>query len=131
MPEIDKELNQRILDTRHALGQTQVKFAEALKLNAGYLASIELGNRRANDRIVKLISMTYGVNEEWLKSGNGAMFDDVDDLKQEQIIRNFKKLDSLLQDYLLKQLDILLEYQEKNRAKLTGAALVSGSIDSG
>jgi hypothetical protein len=57
--------------------------------------------------------MTYGVSEEWLKNGSGAMFDGVEDFKLEQIISNFKKLDGLLQDYVLKQLDLLLEYQEK------------------
>ncbi|MDR3302333.1 MAG: helix-turn-helix transcriptional regulator [Spirochaetaceae bacterium] len=115
MPTIDKELNKRILDSRHALALTQIKFAEGLKLNPGYLASIELGNRPVNDRIIKLISMAYGVNEEWLKTGAGTMFDKIEDFKLEQIIHNFKKLDGLLQDYLLKQLDLLLEYQEKNR----------------
>ncbi|GHV83358.1 hypothetical protein AGMMS50212_07130 [Spirochaetia bacterium] len=112
MVEIDQQINKRVFEARHTLGFTQAKFAAGLKINASYLASIELGNRRVNDRIIKIISMTYGVNEEWLKSGAGSMFDKIEDFKLEQIINNFKKLDGLLQDYLLKQLDLLLEYQD-------------------
>lgn len=113
MDVLDKEINKRILDSRRALGLTQAKFAARLKMNQSYIGAIELGNRRANDRIIRLVSMTYGVSEEWLKTGAGEMFDRIEDFKLEQIVQNFKKLDPLLQDYLLKQLDLLLDYQEK------------------
>jgi hypothetical protein len=35
------------------------------------MGAIELGTRRVNDRIIKIISMTFGVNESWLKSEIG------------------------------------------------------------
>jgi transcriptional regulator with XRE-family HTH domain len=109
----DREKNRRILDVRRALGLTQAKFAAGLMLNQSYIGAIELGNRRVNDRIIRLVSMTYGTSEKWLKTGAGEMFDRIEDLRLEQIVQNFKKLDPLLQDYLLKQLDLLLDYQEK------------------
>jgi len=56
---------------------------------------------------------TYGVNEKWLKTGKGVMFEKGRDFKLEEVISNFKKLDELLQDYVLKQIRLTLEYQEK------------------
>jgi hypothetical protein len=32
-------------------------------------------------------------------------------------MRNFEKLDDYLQEYVIKQLDMLLEWQERNKAK--------------
>jgi transcriptional regulator with XRE-family HTH domain len=105
----DLEINQRIAASRHALGLSQVKFAEKIKISSGYIASIEMGIRRVNDRIIKIISMTFGVNEAWLKSGQGAMFDDIEDFKLNQVMSIFRKLDPSFQDYVIKQLDMLLE----------------------
>lgn len=107
----DKTINQRIVVVRHALDLSQIKFAERIKISSGYLASIELGTRRVNDRIIKMIAMTCGANENWLKTGEGSMFDNVEDFKLNQVIATFKKLDPSFQDYLIKQLDILLELQ--------------------
>jgi hypothetical protein len=53
--------------------------------------------------------MTFGVNESWLKSGEGSMFDDIEDFKLNQVISTFRKLDPSYQDYVIKQLDILLD----------------------
>jgi hypothetical protein len=48
------------------------------------------------------------------------MFDQNLDSAVEGIVRNFKKLDGLLQDYVIKQLDLLVEYQEKKNGNGTG-----------
>jgi hypothetical protein len=66
-----------------------------------------------NDRLIKIISITYAVNEEWLKTGTGAMFDANRDPRLERIWQNFKKLDPLVQDYVMQHLDLLVTYQEK------------------
>jgi transcriptional regulator with XRE-family HTH domain len=90
---------------------SQVNFAEKIKISSGYMASIESGIRRVNDRIIKIISMTFGINEVWLKSGHGNMFDGAEDFKLEQVVSIFKKLDPSFQDYMIKQLNMLLELQ--------------------
>ena len=45
------------------------------------------------------------------------MFQEGRDFKLEEVVENFKKLDDLLQDYVLKQLRLTLEYQEKDKEK--------------
>jgi transcriptional regulator with XRE-family HTH domain len=90
---------------------SQAKFAEKIKISTSYMGSIEMGIRRVNDRLIKIISMTFGINETWLKSGQGKMFDDVEDFKLNQVVAIFKKLDLSFQDYVIKQLDMLMELQ--------------------
>jgi transcriptional regulator with XRE-family HTH domain len=107
----DEQINQRIVEARHALKLSQAKFAEKIKISNSYIGSIEMGIRRVNDRIIKIISMTFGVNEVWLKSGRGTMFDNIENFKLNQVIVIFKKLDPSFQDYVIKQLDDLLELQ--------------------
>jgi len=40
------------------------------------------------------------------------MFEKDRDFKLEEVIENFSKLDELLQDYVLKQIRLILEYQQ-------------------
>ena len=103
----------RIGELRRALGLTQQKFAENLKISQTNASALERNPRGIPDRTMKMICFTYGVNEKWLKTGKGEMFEKDRDFKLEEVISNFKKLDDLLQDYVLKQIRLALEYQEK------------------
>ena len=106
-------VGQRIGEIRKTLGLTQQKFAEDLKISRSLACALESNTRTIQDRIIKMICFTYGVNENWLKTGKGTMFDEGRDYKLEEVISNFKKLDELLQDYVLKQIRLALEYQDK------------------
>lgn len=105
------EINDRIKQVRKTLGLSQAKFAQAISISNGYIASIELGNRKVNDRIARLICSTYNVNESWLKSGVGEMFNLAPDKKTKQAIDVFKELKPDFQDYVLQQITKLLEIQ--------------------
>ena len=54
-------INERIKQLRLDLGLSQARFAQDISVSAGYIASIELGNRRVNDRIIKLICTQYNI----------------------------------------------------------------------
>ncbi|MDR2043133.1 MAG: helix-turn-helix transcriptional regulator [Clostridium sp.] len=56
-------INLRIKQIRKTLNLSQAKFAKEISISNGYIAGIELENRKVNDRIVKLICAMYGVNE--------------------------------------------------------------------
>jgi transcriptional regulator with XRE-family HTH domain len=112
LPKYDYGLNQRIIQVRKALGFTQKKFAEGIELSPSFQSGIEIKHRKVNDRLIRMIALTYGVSENWLRTGEGAMFETEKDLRLERIIRNFNKMDSLLQDYVMKYLDWLVEYYE-------------------
>jgi len=106
-------MNWRIGKVRKALGLSQQKFAENLNISQAYASALERNSRTIQDRFLKMICFTYGVNEKWLRTGKGDMFEKDRDFKLEEVISNFKKLDDLLQDYVLKQIRLALEYQEK------------------
>jgi len=112
---LDKKagINRRIGEIRKALGLTQQDFSEKLKISQAHASALERNSRTIHDRIIKMICLTYGVNETWLKTGKGDMFEKDRDFKLDEVISNFKKLDDLLQDYVLKQIRLALEYQEK------------------
>jgi transcriptional regulator with XRE-family HTH domain len=116
LSEYDRSLNQRIVEIRKALGYTQKKFAESLELSTSFLGGLESNHRKVNDRLIKMLSLAYGVSENWLRTGEGDMFSTEKDPKLERIIQNFNKMDPLLQDYVMKYLDWLVEYYE-NRPK--------------
>jgi transcriptional regulator with XRE-family HTH domain len=105
-------ISQRIKDIRKTLGLTQKDFANELKISQSHAGTMETGTRKAPERIIKMICFTYGVNEKWLKIGKGDVFEKNKDYKLEEVIDNFNKLDELLQDYVLKQIRLILEYQQ-------------------
>jgi transcriptional regulator with XRE-family HTH domain len=112
LPKYDYAVNRRVAQVRKALGFTQKKFAEGIELSPSFQSGIEINHRRVNDRLIRMIALTYGVSEDWLRTGEGAMFEMEKDLRLGRIIRNFNKMDNLLRDYVMKYLDWLVEYYE-------------------
>lgn len=56
-------IHERIREIRQALRLSQAKFAKDISISSGYVAGLELGNRKVNDRMIKLICTQYNVNE--------------------------------------------------------------------
>jgi len=98
----------RIRLLRQTLEISQVEFAKAIKISNGYIAELECEHRRVNDRIAHLISLTFGVNENWLKIGEGEMFFKTPDEKLQRMMNLFKELPPEFQDYMIKQTELLL-----------------------
>lgn len=106
-------INQRVKEVRLALNLSQAKFAKELSMSNGYIAGIELEHNKVNDRIVKLLYFIYNVSEVWLKTGEGDMFLKEPDHDLELASTTFKKLKPIYQKYIIKQINELLEIQEK------------------
>ncbi|GHT93521.1 hypothetical protein FACS1894140_6620 [Spirochaetia bacterium] len=106
-------INSRIVEVRKSLSLPQKAFAEGLKLSRSYQNMLEKWGQPVNDRIISIICMVYRVNETWLREGKGAMFDTESDFRQDKVIREFKKLDVELQDFILQQIDFLVDFQNK------------------
>ena len=106
-------INQRVKEVRQALNMPQAKFAKALSMSNGYVAQVELGNTKVNDRIIKLMHFVLNVNEEWLRTGEGDMFEEKPNTQLALAISSFKELKPIYQEYVLKQIDQLLEIQKQ------------------
>jgi transcriptional regulator with XRE-family HTH domain len=114
-------VNERIKAIRQAVKMSQVNFAKAVYISNGYLAEIELGNRRVNERLIQLICSAFAVNKHWLQTGEGRMFSSTPELKLERVVALFKELNPSFQDYALKQIDQLLELQNSGDAGDAGS----------
>ena len=116
----NNEINQRVKELRKVLNMTQVSFSQVIALSSGYLAGIETEKRRVNNRLIKLICSSFKVNEQWLRSGEGEMFAGDDNEQYIKLVGLFRELDTRYQDYIFKEIDLLLKIQEEeDRAENT------------
>jgi transcriptional regulator with XRE-family HTH domain len=102
-------VSERIRQVRKAMKMSQVEFAKAIFISNGYIAELECEHRRVNNRIIHLISLTFGVNEGWLKTGEGEMFYKTPSEKLKRMVSLFNELPSRFQDYIMLQVEQLLE----------------------
>jgi len=106
-------VNERVKHLRTALKMSQSEFAKAIFISNGYIAELENANRKVNDRIIHLISLTFGVNEAWLKEGAGNMFFTTPSEKLQRLANLFNKLPPRFQDYVMIQIEQLLVAMDK------------------
>lgn len=64
-------MHERITAARKARGWTQAQLAEAIGLSRNYVWMIENGERTPPDRTIADICRVLGVNENWLRTGEG------------------------------------------------------------
>lgn len=69
-------MNKRIREIRECKNLSQTKFAEMLGMTRSMISNMELGLVDVPDYRIKSICKTYNVNEHWLRTGEGEMFND-------------------------------------------------------
>jgi len=107
-------VNERIRQLRQALNMYQTDFSKAIRVSNSYTGDIENGHKVANDRIIRLICLTFGASEKWLKTGEGEMFEASTAEKRERILGLFNELNPQFQDFALSVVDRLLLLQSQN-----------------
>lgn len=70
-------MKQRIKLLRKELGLTQQEFADKLGIKRTTIGNYELGRNEPVDSVISLICDRCHVNETWLRTGNGDMFEQV------------------------------------------------------
>ena len=71
-------MGERIRLLRKALNLTQQEFADRIGVKRNTIAQYEIGRNEPIDSILSLICREFDVNEEWLRTGSGEMFKEVD-----------------------------------------------------
>ena len=93
------DINQRIKQLRKKLGIGQREFCKLLSLSGGYIANIEANLREPNERLIKLIVSEFNVNEDWLLTGSGKIFNiKVKDERAARLLSLFNDLPQKYQD---------------------------------
>lgn len=75
-------MNERLKQLRKALHLTQQEMADRLGIKRGTIANYEIGRNQPIDAVITLICKEFGVNEVWLRTGEGGeenMFTKVSD----------------------------------------------------
>ena len=110
-------VNERIKEIRQQLNKSQREFAKIIYVSNGYLSEIETGHKEVNDRLIHLISSAFSVNKHWLLTGEGQMFNNTSEEKMERMTSLFNELYPEFQDFILKQIDELIELQNVRHEK--------------
>ena len=100
----------RIRVIRKSLGIKQGEFAQRIGLTQTSMSMIELGKTTLTDKNIKLICATFGVDENWLRTGKGGMFITASPYEKE-LLTIFSKLSPDTQEFILDMARKLLEKQ--------------------
>jgi len=99
----------RIKQVRKTIGLTQGEFGKRISISTSYLAGIECGDKKINERVIRLICMEFKVNGHWLKTGEGEMYDKKADTNLSKFIGLFNSLKPKFQECAIEQLKALSE----------------------
>lgn len=99
-------MRERIKQIRKEFGMTQQEFADRLKVPRNTIAGYEVGKSNPSDAAINNICRELGVNESWLRTGNGDMF----------LPKNNDILNTLIREYNLTDYDrtLLEKYLKMN-----------------
>ena len=67
-------MEERLKELRKTLNLTQQEFAEKIGVKRNTIAQYESGRNAPIDAVITLICRTYSVDETWLRTGEGEMF---------------------------------------------------------
>ena len=104
-------VNERLILVRKTLKLTQREFAEKISVTTGFVACMEIGDRKVNPRIMKLVSAIYNINLQWLETGEGEMFYTDRENEIAEIISIYKRLNPFFQQFIMRQLRELVEFK--------------------
>lgn len=77
-------MKDRLRMLRKYLDLTQQEFGEKIGVKRNTIAQYEMGRNEPIDSVFSLICKEYNVNPEWLRSGTGEMFVELD--RDEQLM---------------------------------------------
>jgi transcriptional regulator with XRE-family HTH domain len=109
---MEYDMKSRLTELRETLELTKSKFAEKLGLTYTAISHIESGKNALTDQNINLICLTFKVNETWLRTGEGPMFNQAVP-GEEELLDIFRQLSPHMRQSILKITEDLLEAQEK------------------
>ena len=111
---MDNKPIDRLIELRKHLGLTQARLGQLVGLSDGSVSRIESGQTIIGDKHIKLICGTLGINETWLKTGEGPMFTE-EIPGQKQLLEAFRQLSPGGRKTAIKVAEVLLD-SEAERA---------------
>lgn len=107
-------MKDRIKKVRKGSGLTQEKFAEKLGIKQNTVASYEMGRIGVSDSVIISICREFGVNENWLRTGNGEIYKTTEDKLSTYLAQIAKGNDDFIKDII----EVYMEVDESSRQAL-------------
>lgn len=86
-------MNERVKQLRKALGLSGEKFGAKLGLTRMAISNIENGRYNLTESNILSICREFNVNEDWLRNGNGEMFNKLSQIPLEELMSDADPLD--------------------------------------
>lgn len=83
-------MKDRIKQLRMTLNMTQAQFGEKLGVGRGVIVNVELGRAKAKKLLTGHMCDVFGVDPNWLYTGQGKMFLDTDEHVLEPLCRKYE-----------------------------------------
>ncbi len=103
-------MNERVKELRKALGLSGEKFGEPLGIKRAAVSNIENGRSNLTEQMIIAICSVYNVNEDWLRTGQGSMFNET----KNEFLAELKRLHNL-SDFQVELVKTYLELPDKDK----------------
>ena len=120
-------MKDRIREVREHFGLSMEKFGSRIGIGKASISPLESGKNNPSVQTITLICREFGVNEQWLRTGEGEMFEQTRasvldrlsteyDLSREQrsVIEAFLDLDPQERDVILKYVHNVFDRSAKS-----------------
>jgi len=110
-------INERVKHLRKKLGLTQIEFGKKLGVTRSVIINIELNKVVPKDIFNDHICEVFNVNRKWLVNGVGEIFESGEQPNKmlNELWTLFNNLKPEYQEYILQQINQLLEIQGKEK----------------
>ncbi|MFZ8863359.1 MAG: helix-turn-helix domain-containing protein, partial [Thermocrinis sp.] len=123
-----KAIGVRIRLIRKLLGLTQKELGEKIGRSWKTINRWEAGEREIPDTALKLISQIFGVSYEWLKTGQGEMWEKKEKIEEEEeMLRKIREL--ILEDLIEKTVEFLKKFERIPIVERAGAGFPEHPVD--
>lgn len=118
-------MNGRIKTIRATIGLTQTEFGARIGVKGNTVTGYETGIRNPSDAVIFSICREFNVREEWLRTGNGDMFNE-NPLKSEvgyyieELLEDYE--DNPFYDMIINMIKTYSELDEKSKKVIRDCA---------
>jgi len=121
-------IHERLKCLRKTLGLSQEEFGKRIGKSLRTIQYWEAGTVQIPDTALKLISQIFGVSYEWLKTGQGEMWEKKEKIEEEEeMLRKIREL--ILEDLIEKTVEFLRKFERIPIVERAGAGFPEHPVD--
>lgn len=106
-------INEKMRLLRLKMNMTQLEFASLLGVTRGHVTNIESGRTIPTELYINCVAAIFGINKAWFTDESNDNIDIPAQSSNPELIDKYKSLRGNYREFAEKQLDQLLEWQEK------------------